>query len=410
MEPVWLHNRSAVIGWARRDVGEGFARAVGHHEQMTMPRATTALLNALEVDEQVVGPTLLRVREDIAAYAAVSDAAITGAAERNLRRAVRTLREGAVPEMEDIWEADTSIKERLRAGVPIEDVMAGFRVSISCIQDRLAELAAELQIDGSEVVRLTRLLWKLGDVFSAQAASSYRQYGVASDLAEQRRRDEVLLSMLAGPIAVEALGRGMAVLGLDHQALYVPFAARRTDGAGSATLQRVVAERCRGQVCVMVPKEQQLVGLLSREPDPIDNVLLAVGPKSEPAHAHEGFAIAERVLNATAAIEAGVHSLDSLGWRLGVTADPGLAAFLRTRYLDPLGSARGSASPIAAAVQAYLEHNRSIPRAAEAMHVHVNTLRYRLARFEELTGRSLSNTDTVIELSWALRSVDIATS
>jgi hypothetical protein len=78
-----------------------------------------------------------------------------------------------------------------------------------------------------------------------------------------------------------------AVLGLDHQTLYVPFAARRTDGAGSATLQRVVAERCRGQVYVMVPKEQQLVGLLSREPHPIDNVLLAVGPKSVPAHAHE---------------------------------------------------------------------------------------------------------------------------
>ncbi|TFI44845.1 PucR family transcriptional regulator [Rhodococcus sp. 1R11] len=377
---------------------------------MTLPRATSTLLRALEVDEHVVGPTVRRVREEIAAYAAVSDAAIAASAERNLRRAVRTLRNGTVPEMADIWEADTSIKERLRAGVPIEDVMAGFRVSISCIQDRLMELAAELQIEGSEVVRLTRVLWKLGDVFSAQAASSYRQYGVASDLAEQRLRDEALLSLLDGPMAAEALDRGMAVLGLDPEESYVPFITRRTDAAGSTTLQRVIAERYRGEVCIVVPTGQQLFGLLPRVPDAIDDVVLAIGPATTPAHLHHAFAVARRVLDATAPTEVGVASLDKLGWRLGVPIDSELAAFLRRRYLDPLHSTRGAAAPVIAAVQAFLEHNRSIPRAADAMHVHVNTLRYRLARFEELTGRSLSDTDTVIELSWALRSVDIATS
>jgi putative transposase len=34
--------------------------------------------------------------------------------------------------------------------------------------------------------------------------------------------------------------------------------------------------------------------------------------------------------------------------------------------------------------------------------VHVNTLRYRLSRFEELTGRSLQDTDTIVELSCVL--------
>jgi putative transposase len=32
----------------------------------------------------------------------------------------------------------------------------------------------------------------------------------------------------------------------------------------------------------------------------------------------------------------------------------------------------------------------------------VNTLRYRLSRFEEATGFSLADTDTIIELAWAL--------
>ena len=39
---------------------------------------------------------------------------------------------------------------------------------------------------------------------------------------------------------------------------------------------------------------------------------------------------------------------------------------------------------------------------AEAMHVHPNTLRYRLSRVEKLLGRSLRQPATIAELSLAL--------
>ena len=39
---------------------------------------------------------------------------------------------------------------------------------------------------------------------------------------------------------------------------------------------------------------------------------------------------------------------------------------------------------------------------ARALHVHPNTLRHRLKRFEELTGASLRNATEVMELWWAL--------
>ena len=39
---------------------------------------------------------------------------------------------------------------------------------------------------------------------------------------------------------------------------------------------------------------------------------------------------------------------------------------------------------------------------AEAMHVHPNTLRYRLSRVEKLLGRSLRNPATIAKLSLAL--------
>ena len=40
---------------------------------------------------------------------------------------------------------------------------------------------------------------------------------------------------------------------------------------------------------------------------------------------------------------------------------------------------------------------------AETLGLHANTVRHRLERFEEITGRSLRETETVVELWWALQ-------
>lgn len=56
-----------------------------------------------------------------------------------------------MPPPEEIWEAETATLERLRAGVPIEDTMAAFRLSIASIQDRLVEPAAEIGVDSGHV-------------------------------------------------------------------------------------------------------------------------------------------------------------------------------------------------------------------------------------------------------------------
>jgi putative transposase len=74
----------------------------------------------------------------------------------------------------------------------------------------------------------------------------------------------------------------------------------------------------------------------------------------------------------------------------------------RARYLRPLQEIGPFGDQVVEALRSYLRHERSIPLTATALRVHVNTLRYRLSRFEELTGRSLQHTDTVVELALAL--------
>ena len=54
-------------------------------------------------------------------------------------------------------------------------------------------------------------------------------------------------------------------------------------------------------------------------------------------------------------------------------------------------------------VRVWLEHDRQTDRAARALHVHPNTLLYRIRRFEQLSGRSLASTEALAEVWLALR-------
>ena len=54
-------------------------------------------------------------------------------------------------------------------------------------------------------------------------------------------------------------------------------------------------------------------------------------------------------------------------------------------------------------IRTWLEHDRQTDKAAKALHIHPNTLLYRVRRFEQITGRSLASTETLAETWLALR-------
>jgi PucR family transcriptional regulator, purine catabolism regulatory protein len=58
--------------------------------------------------------------------------------------------------------------------------------------------------------------------------------------------------------------------------------------------------------------------------------------------------------------------------------------------------------PLLEALVEYFARDMDVNATAEAMHVHPNTLRYRLSRVEKLLGRSLRQPATIAELSLAL--------
>ncbi len=80
-------------------------------------------------------------------------------------------------------------------------------------------------------------------------------------------------------------------------------------------------------------------------------------------------------------------------------ADDRLAALLE---LPPLERER-----LLQTLRAWLDHQRHTPRVAAELHVHPQTVRYRLARLRELLGAALDGTDGRFELQMALRAQEL---
>lgn len=361
------------------------------------------LLRSLENDEAGLVPALQRIRDEFPSYAAVSDEQLVASARRNQRLASRTLQVGEVPPTEAIWEAEKGVVERLQAGVPIEDIMGGFRVSMSLIQDRLVALAHEHGVSSEQVVELAGLLWKLSDAISARGAHAYRQQGLALAVAEQRRRDAWLLALLGGELDPPHLEQGLSSYQLDRDAVYVPFCSETRTESELESLQQKLSRHFRGSVSMMLPSNGHLVGILSAEPPAIDGHLFAVGPAAAASDLAASYDVARTVLAAaTMQFHDGVHTVASLGWRVGVPTAPAVTELVFARYLAPLRDSGAFGEQVIEALRAWLLHDRSIPLTARALHVHVNTLRYRLTRFEELTGRTLADSETIVELAWTL--------
>jgi PucR family transcriptional regulator, purine catabolism regulatory protein len=88
-------------------------------------------------------------------------------------------------------------------------------------------------------------------------------------------------------------------------------------------------------------------------------------------------------------------------WLTGESAD--LAALAAEVLGSVVRYDAAHAADLVSSVRVWLEQDRNTGRAAQALHVHPNTLRYRLQRFEEISGHSLSSTSSLAEVWLALR-------
>ena len=149
-----------------------------------------------------------------------------------------------------------------------------------------------------------------------------------------------------------------------------------------------------------------LAGLLRDPPACTVEPSVGIGPARPLERLPESFAAATRALDTARAFGlAGLHGLDTLGLLPAVVADKAVGETLRKRYLGPLDAPFGA--EIVTSLRTYFDCEMHVERTAERLLVHANTLRYRLGRFEELTGANLRDPATAAEVWWALKAAAI---
>ena len=145
----------------------------------------------------------------------------------------------------------------------------------------------------------------------------------------------------------------------------------------------------------------ELVGLLSAPPVAPVPAPVGLGPPAPLDQLADSFVLARRAARTAAGLGLeGVHPFDALGVLPAVVDDEQVGAALRARYIEPLAA---SAAELADTLRAWFAAAMNVELAARALHVHPNTVRYRMTRFEELTGTSLREPRTALEVWWALQ-------
>jgi DNA-binding CsgD family transcriptional regulator len=117
-----------------------------------------------------------------------------------------------------------------------------------------------------------------------------------------------------------------------------------------------------------------------------------------------GARVAWRWLCEADAIPAGPVRCDQHLSTLLILADEDLAAVLRGRRLAPLARLRpGQRDRIAETLLAWLQLGENAAEVAQRLHVHPQTVRYRMRQIHELFGDQLRDPDRRFELQLALR-------
>lgn len=366
-----------------------------------------ALLADLEQDTSILEDTVSELRATVPGYEDIPADSVRDSARRNLALSIRTLQEGRAPDPEEIEEPRTLMEERMGQGVSIVSVLAGFRLSMSVILRHLLDLAPRHGVLPERALDFSTLLWTLGDTFTTQAVVVHRDRSIARAVADSARRTHWIRDAVIGGLDRTALvaGAGTYDIPLDRPVRAVRALANPGAAADPADRLQDWAERA-GLRMLTAPRGEGAVGILMDgvgSPAEARGLTIALGSPVPLTEVGESFTVSSRVLEAAQRVgRTGVVDLEALSWRMGIHSSPETTRLLLDKHVVPVLEEGTFGELVIEALNAYLDHGLNIPHAAASIPVHVNTLRYRLKRYRELTGGNLHDLETLIEASWAL--------
>ena len=244
------------------------------------------------------------------------------------------------------------------------------------------------------------------DELSADSVEGYAQAQREQEGERQRRRRELLALLLREPPADEPDMRSAAqAAGWRLPRSAAPLAVAEEDLArvGRRLSADALVASVAGMGCALVPVATGRSELQRAT----EGVTAALGPTVPRAELGEAWSIASAALRAAAAgaidgdglLEAERHLPELLLFESG-----GMAERLARVRLAPLDDLTPAArARMEETALAFVQHGGNAAAMARALHLHPQTIRYRLGRLRELFGEALTDPDARFELELALR-------
>jgi hypothetical protein len=368
------------------------------------PRAgpvETVLLERERLAERVVE----RLRSEVPVYGKIAPADLLPGVNANIGRVLAAV-EGTLSLAEEDLGAFADIG-RLRAtqGIPIEDLLYGLRLGVEETIDELTRVGRASEVPDATLLELVVDTHRISDGAMRAIAQGHREEEIARAGSERDRRTDLVRQLLYGALGQSAIRVQAEVYGLDTERSYHAIRARPSPELPAIDLERRLgiargAGRPAGLGALL---DGDLAGFIDRMPPRDIEAHVGIGPAVPLSHLDESFRLATRALETAIAFGLrGLHDLQGLGVRAAILTDREVGDELKRRYIDPL-AAGDTSMALAETVERYIENGKRIEATARQLFVHANTLRYRLKRFEELTGCDLRDPGCVLEVWWALK-------
>jgi hypothetical protein len=312
-------------------------------------------------------------------------------------------------------------RRRAEQGVPLAEILHAYRIAGKFLWAAILTEAAGTDTDPSELLGAASDLWFIIDELSGEVTTSYRDTVDERARRHQQTRNAMLDVVLRGDGGDGSrLWESVAALRLPRQGAFV-VAAVPTLEAGVERVPGVEdALRRRGvQSAWRVEMDAQVGVLVVTQRMPIERVgaVLAdvLGSSAGLSEVYENLENTPTALRqARVACRAatpdatGTIRYEQVPVAVLLASAPEAAALVASSILGPvLALPEAECESILSTLGVWFADQGATSAAAARMHLHRNTVRYRLRRLEELTGRSLGQPTGVAELYLALEAARI---
>ncbi|MFC8265971.1 PucR family transcriptional regulator [Streptomyces cinereoruber] len=367
---------------------------------------------------ELAGRMALRIRSEVDAYkdeSLVSPDAVRRSCAANADFVLTHLRRKDAPDAEAARETG---RARAEQGVPLADTLRAYRIGSELLwTEILAEARTRPEVSDDLLVSESADFWALFGLYAEAVAVAYRETAAELTSRGQARRSALAEALFTGVITDHTLWEAARELGLPEQGPYA-VAVAEAGAPGEEPLAGVEAALLRADLPSawrLLPDRQ--LGLIALPTAAAEDTCLRVLRRSR---ARVGFSpcfpslrsvpqnlrFARLALSGLPGTGPGVARFDDDPLAMVVAAAPAEAARLVEVTLRPvLDLPAAERSRLLRTLEQWFASGGSADAAARGLFVHPNTVRYRLRRIEELTGRSLSDPRTTADVGAALLAV-----